>query len=468
MNLFRRLLELSRTATFRLAAVFTFVFGIGSAVLLVILNLAVSRFAEAEVRQALQHQIAIMRADVNLEGGEALASMLSEHNLKDDLSRYSYFVVTEDGKTFSSGLPPEVRRIRGFSQISVPAGAAKSTEAPRPKNVKRITVMVLTERTLDGTFMAVGRDTSSLQELHKGLNKVALWGGLGIVCLAIGAGSVLGLLFLGRLDQVNAAAARLIDSNLSERLPPIGFGSEFDTLAGNLNRMLDRLEAAITAVRQVSADVAHDLRTPLTRLRNRLEEAVVADNKDRRALLDGAIGETDEILRIFNALLRIAQVEGGDIRTGFQRLDLAQIARHVADIYHPVIEDSGRSLQIQTLTSCVIKGDAALLQQLLINLLDNAITHTHEGSVISISLSRDTDEVTLTVADNGTGIPEAEFPKVIRRFYRLDASRGTAGAGLGLPLVVAIAEAHKAKVQLGDNRPGLKVRIMFPLPKAET
>ncbi|MBP2160427.1 MULTISPECIES: ATP-binding protein [Asticcacaulis] len=451
MNPFKRLLVLWSTATFRLAAVFTLIFGVGSAILLLVLNMAVSRFAEQEIRQALQHQMAIMRADVNLEGGAALANVLNEHSLNDDISRYSYYVVAPDGKVFSSGLPAEVARATGFSRIVIPVETADGQPEPG-------TFMVLTERARDGTFMAVGRDTYSLQQLRDGLNNVALWGGLGLIILAVGAGTTAGMLFLKRLDRVNAVAARLIDSNLSERLPSIGFGSEFDKLAGNLNRMLDRLEAAITAVRQVSADLAHDLRTPLTRLRNRLDEAAATGEP---SLINDAIDETDEILRVFNALLRIAQIEGGDVRKTFQKLDLGDIIGRVIEIYQPAAEEGGRILRPDLTGKAMVMGDAALLQQLLTNLVDNALNHTPAGTTVMVSLGHDAGKVVLTVADDGPGVPPPEQAKITKRFYRLDASRGTPGAGLGLPLVVAIADLHKAAFAIEDNAPGLRVKILF-------
>ncbi|MFT4091785.1 MAG: ATP-binding protein [Asticcacaulis sp.] len=451
MTLLKRFLPLFKTATFRLALVFALVFGVGSAGMLLALDLAISRFAEAEMRQALQHQMAIMRADANLEGGQALINILNEHNQNDDLSRYSYYVVTPEGQSLNDGLPPEVKssNVWGVIDFSIPRPNAEP---------EIVTMMVRTEYAKDGTFMAVGRNTESLHQLRKGLNNVALWGGIGLIMLALTAAMIAGHLFLRRLDKVNAVAARLIDSNLSERLPAIGFGSEFDTLANNLNHMLDRLEASNTALRQMSADIAHDLRTPLTHLRNRLEEAAHTGQPE---IIEGALNDCDEMLHLFNALLRLARIESGEMRKSFQTVDLTALVDKVMEIYEPVAEQSGKTLRSSAPSQIHINGDTSLLQLMLGNLVDNAIAHTPPETTIAIDVRSSGNVITLSVSDNGPGVPDSEKENITKRFYRLDKSRTTPGYGLGLPLVIAIAELHKAEWSITDNNPGLHTELLF-------
>ncbi|GGZ39685.1 sensor histidine kinase [Asticcacaulis endophyticus] len=436
-----------KTGTFRLAVIFSLIFGIGSGVFLVILNLTIVRLAESEIQDALRHQLAIMRADVKLEGAAALSNVLKEHSRTDSLGRYSYRVVTPAGVVFSNGLGVEAEDIDG---------------AGRLKN-RATTLLIMTERMPDGTFLAVGRDTMALAQLRTGLNRVALWGGIGLVVLSIGAGAVSGYLFLKRLDGVNDTIVRIMDSRLDMRIPAIGYGREFDELAGNLNLMLKRLEVAVTSLRQVSADLAHDLRTPLTRLRLRLETAEHSKPEVQQEEIRIAIEEIDEILRLFGALLRITRVESGEARLSGETVNLADVAREVIDAYLPSVEDDGHRLELIATGACEVSGDKRLLRQVMSNLIENALTHTPDGTQIIVSVAGGADGVELTVADDGPGIADDFKPHVMKRFYRLDASRSRVGYGLGLPLVAAVSEAHRATVSLHDNAPGLRVSIHFPL-----
>ncbi len=447
------------TATFRLAAVFSIMFGAGAALLLLVLDLGISRFAELEMEQALTHQMEVMRADANLEGGEALASILDEQIRTSTLQRYAYRIVSADGRTLISGLPSEVQHINGYGLMA----ASESPSPDRPASPGS-QIMVLTSYANDGTFLAVGRDNFPLQALRTHLHRLALWGGVGLLVLAMLAGLIVGALFLRRLDQVNRAAERIMAGQPSERLPAIGFGREFELLAANLNRMLDRQEATMNTLRQISADVAHDLRTPLNRLRNLLEEAEGEAPEQQTASIRTALTETDEILSIITALLAVARIEGGNVNLAFRPVAADELVQTLAGLYLPAAEEGGHALRVALSGGATFSGDPVLLTQMLSNLLDNALLHTPEGTVVEVAAERGQDSVSIIVCDNGPGVPDEERDAILRRFYRLDRSRNTPGVGLGLPLASAIADLHGAAFLISDNAPGLRVEVRFPVP----
>lgn len=451
-----RLSGLWQTAAFRLAIVFASIFGVGAAAMLLLLDLGLARYAEGELRSALRHQMAIMRADAQLEGGAALANILAEHVRTDSVIRYRYLVIPPSGPTFNSGIPEHALNIEGFGTTQTLAKDAPSTRAQSP-----LEMLVLTERIADGTFMAVGRESYPLKELRTALHRVALWGSVALLLLAAAAGTIAGLLFLRRLELVNETTGRIMDGNLSERIPPIGFGREFHDLTGNLNAMLDRLEAAMAAMRQISADVAHDLRMPLTRLRNRLEE--IAPTSDvQAAQIDSAIEEADELLALFNSMLRLARLEAGSIRYDMATLDLAPIIERAVEAYRPAAEEGNRKLISRTEGSHLVLGDSALLTQLVANLIDNGLYHTPAGTTVEVAVRSTGSEVILSVKDDGSGVPESDLPNLTHRFYRVDDSRTRPGTGLGLTLAAAIAELHRGAIRITNRHPGLFVEIRFP------
>jgi signal transduction histidine kinase len=446
--------RLWQTTTFRLAIVFAAVFGVGTALLLLVLDVAVGRFAEETARDALRDQVAVLVADANAEGGAALIASLREHVEGGQPERFSYLVIAPSGDRLSSGLPPSVEGVHGETSLHVPITNGRRTE-------ETVEVIVLTDRAADGTFVAVGRDTYALEELRQWLHRLAAFGGLAIVLLALGVGALAGSVLLRRLQGVMDAAGRVMDGDLTERLPSLGIGREFDDLADRLNAMLDRLEDAMSALRQVSADVAHDLRTPLTRLRNRLEDAQASSPAERDGLLVEAVEETDRLLEIFAALLRLAQIEGGAGRR-LERFDLAPVIAEVVEAYQPAADQAGRTLSLSTDEAVPLLGDKALLAQAVANLIDNALTHGAPGTRISVSLARQPHGARISVQDDGPGAPDDELPKLTRRFYRLDRSRHTVGSGLGLSMVSAIAALHGASLHLENTSPGLAVTLTIP------
>jgi signal transduction histidine kinase len=275
---------------------------------------------------------------------------------------------------------------------------------------------------------------------------------------------VLSATFLRRIDAVNRTSRAIVDGNLAARVPTRGTDDELDQLAINLNAMLDRIQTLMEGLRQVSNDIAHDLRTPLGRLRQRLEATrhgakTVAEYE---IATEAALKETDAILETFSALLRIAQIEAGTRRSAFANVDLSDLVRSVAETYAPVAEEMGDAIGTNVVDDVTVKGDRQLLVQMLANLVENAIRHTPRGTTIRITLTHGPNGIEVRIADDGPGIPETEREKVFRRFYRLEQSRTTPGGGLGLALVKAVADLHGISMRLENRRPGLEVVLVLP------
>jgi signal transduction histidine kinase len=325
----------------------------------------------------------------------------------------------------------------------------------------------------NGGFLVLGQNAYPLEELREFVFGAFGWGAGATLVLAVLGSVVMSTGVLRRVEAINRASERIMAGELDRRLPTTtgdwsGSGDEFDRLAANLNVMLDRIEVLVQGLRQVSTDIAHDLRTPLGRLRATLELARDSASVDGRSagatVIDQAIEEIDALLATFGALLRIAQIEAGASRRGFGPVDLSAVLEAVVEVYAPAAEEKNQTLTRRILAGIIVFGDRALLTQMLANLVENAIRHSPPDAHIDVALSvaDGIEGPQVTISDDGPGIPEAERDKVFRRFYRLDASRSTLGNGLGLALVAAVKDLHGAKIQLFDNPPhGLRVVLSF-------
>jgi signal transduction histidine kinase len=322
-----------------------------------------------------------------------------------------------------------------------------------------------TFRLQGGFHLLVGRDLTERAEFRKTITDALIWA-LGItVLLGVGGGLLLSRYFLHRLDAFNEGSRAILHGDMSQRMPMTGSGDEFDRLAQNLNEMLDQISRLVDGMRGVADNIAHDLRSPISRLRSRLEVTLMdaPAAAQYRAVLEKTIEETDTILATFNALLAIALAESGALRDNFERLDLAAIVRDAAELYEAAAEEQGQTLTLEIDGAPTAKGDRNLLSQALANLLDNALKHTPAGGRITLGAGTGPDgRPEITVADTGPGIPAEARDRVLERFARLDSSRSTEGSGLGLSLVAATARLHDADLVLEDNDPGLRVRLRFP------
>lgn len=318
-----------------------------------------------------------------------------------------------------------------------------------------------------GATLVVARSLHGLKEVQEVLLESLTWT-LGLtVVLALLGGVALGHGAVRRLERINRTFQEIIDGDLSRRVPIRARRDEVDHLASNINRMLDRIAELMANLQQVTSDIAHDLRTPLSRLRQGLEAVRrrEASADEYQAAVDHAIEQTDSIFATFSALLRIAQIESKVQRSHFVTVDLSEVARRIVDAYESVVEDAGQSLCGRIAGGVEIHGDRDLLAQMLANLVENAAQHCPSGTEIVVAVEGGPVPM-LSVADTGPGVPAQERDAVLRRFYRLEKSRTTPGSGLGLALVKAIAEVHGASMTLEDNRPGLRVSFRFPAAAA--
>jgi signal transduction histidine kinase len=283
-----------------------------------------------------------------------------------------------------------------------------------------------------------------------------------VACLvAFGGALLFGNYLRQRLNSISGTAKAIIGGDIRRRMPLSGRGDEFDQLAGTLNRMLDRIEGLLDNLRQVSSDVAHDLRTPLSRLRTQLERGQQLTS-DPKELVEGAIAQLDQVLSLFAAILRIAEVEGGETRRYFTTVDISALTTELAESYAPAVNDHGRTFLWLIEPDLNVLGDRELLAQAAINLIENAQSHTPPGTVIRLSLIAAGESICLQVIDNGPGVSTADLPRIVKRFARLEASRNTAGYGLGLNLVSAVAKLHGGSLVLKNNAPGLSAMIELP------
>jgi signal transduction histidine kinase len=452
-------LRVFQSGAFRLALMFALIFAVGAIALIAAVNVAVSQFASHATATALVDETLLLQGEARDRA--ALGQLIHKRQRIVHGRQYLYLLLDPPGRRVAGELPISSAKI-GWGEVSV----AEVGEAGEPSEGQD-TVRTYGVRLHDGSVLIVGRDTSDLDELSDWLRLVTLWSGLCITVLALGGGLLIGAVFLRRMERVNQALQRIMDGGLDERVPAIGMGEEFSRLTRNMNLMLDRTQALMESLRQVSTDIAHDLRTPLGRLRQHLE--TMRDLRRPEALegaIDGALIQVDEVLATFHALLRIGQIEGGAGRSRFEVVNLSDVMERVHLAYETATEDAGKTLSAQIASDLAVLGDPQLLTQLFANLLENALRHSGDGARIAMSLAKVGGAITAIVADDGPGIPAAERGRVVRRFYRLDASRSTAGSGLGLALVAAIAELHGAELRLCDNDPGLASEIHFPPPMA--
>ncbi len=354
--------------------------------------------------------------------------------------------------TRAGNVPPGAPQLGLFS-LSVPRGGERT-----PAVVLGRGVFIA-----PGVYLFVGRDTSPIAATRARILKAFAWiEGAAMVLAAMG-GIFFSVRFMRQIDAMARTCQAIISGKFNDRIPLRGSGDELDRLAVAINNMLDRISTLLDNLRQVSSDVAHDLRTPLAHLRGRLEEArqKAVTTDDYAALVGHAIADTDHLLVIFAALLRISQIESGSRLTAFTALSLSELLERIYEMYRPVAEDEHRVLLREIQPDVRIRGDAELLTQMFSNLIENAIRHAPAGTRILIRLAVWGNTAAAAVEDDGPGIPAVEHDKVFRRFYRLSASRSTPGHGLGLALVAAIANLHDAKIELGDNRPGLSFQLAF-------
>lgn len=394
------------------------------------------------------------------DGIEVLAERINEHAARTQTGLYR--LQRTDGQPVAGNLP--------VWPAAISPGRATTFSYELPGAGKRLAVGIASDISSDHRLL-VARDIEDQRALAL---RIRWLGWLGVGGLAV-AGLVIGLLarslLLGKIGTITAASRAIMAGDLSKRIERDGSSDEVDQLAGNLNDMLARIESLMSALREVSDNIAHDLRTPLSRLRNTAEDALrqSRDSAAARAGLEKIIEQADELIKTFNALLLIARLEPGDAVTPTEAVDLAALVADVGELYEPVAEEAGLTLKVSVpSTPLYVSANRQLLGQAVANLVDNAIkyssgTQGHQADrTVTLDVGDHGGKVLLTVADRGPGIPPADRERALKRFVRLEKSRSLPGTGLGLSLVAAVARMHHAVLDLADNDPGLKVTMAFP------
>jgi signal transduction histidine kinase len=460
-----RLPRVLRTASFRLAALYLLLFS-GSVTMLGAVVLVTARGAlERQMRAQLQSEVAAL-GEVHATHG--VAGLVEEATERGRGNRaLDYLVEDATGHRLAGDLPSTGGRL-GWVELQnvAPPGDPANRDGDERRGEPELALAV---RMGDGVLLAVGDDRSRVEDAQG-----AILGAFGLalgvtLLLGVGGGLVLSAGFLKRVDAMASAAEAIVEGDLNRRVPQLGTEDDLDRLAHTLNQMLDRITELMEGLRQVSSAVAHELRTPLARLRQRLEAARrgAGSVEEYASAVDGAIAETDAVLDTFAALLRIAQIEAGTRRAAFRELDLTAVVAELIEAFAPAAEDEGKALSAALAPGVRLQGDRDLLTQLVGNLLDNAIRHTPPGTHIRLGLDAGAAGARFEISDDGPGVPDAERDLIVRRFYRSERSQGTPGAGLGLSLVKAIADLHSARMAIEDNHPGLRITLEFGAVRGE-
>ena len=440
--------DIRSSAAYRIA----FAYSAAFALAIVLLGAAVYLVADAEFRQqrdvGIAEESAELTRTLRTEGWQELTEAIATREAGGAGRTYGYAVFDPTGRRLAGGLDT-TRPAPGWRDIVF----RDPDEGPDPARAFAQTLP-------DGRLLVVAVDSEPLERIDRTI--LILFGVAFAVILLLG---IVGALILGgylrqRLARISGTAQAIVGGDLDRRIPVGTRGDEFNALAGSLNAMLDRIALLMGNLQQVSSDVAHDLRTPLTRLRTSLESALARPADP--APIEDAVRQSDALLSLFAAILRISEVEGRGLERSFAPIDISALAHDIGDTYAPAIADGGRALSCYIAPNLCVTGDRELIAQALINLLDNAQGHTPEGTSIVLLADANGPHVRLCVTDNGPGVPEADRGRIARRFVRLAGSRTTPGHGLGLNLVAAIAAAHGGTMRIGDNAPGLGVTILLP------
>jgi signal transduction histidine kinase len=448
------------------------VFALFAAALLGYFALNTRRLITEQITDTVNAEITGLSEQYRLGGIRRLVLVIDARARRPGSSLY--LVTTFTGEALAgnvTALMPGILDKPGWAET-----AYRRLDEPETSNRPEHEALVRVFQLPGGFRLLVGRDLEERERLYHIVLAAGRWSVAVVVVLGLAGGLFVTRRVLRRIDAMTESASNIMEGDLSNRLPVGGSGDELDRLAQNLNAMLERIEALMQGLKEVSDNIAHDLKTPLTRLRNRAEQALRAakSESEYRTALEATIDESDSLIRTFNALLMIARAEAGQARDGMVDFDAAEIARDVGELYEPLAEEKGIALKIEADQAAPVKGNRELVSQAVANLMDNAIKYAEPGPSeanganpavkpeIVVRALNEGDRILLTVADRGPGIPEADRERVVERFVRLEQSRSQPGLGLGLSLASAVARLHGGELKLEDNAPGLKSVIALP------
>ena len=447
-------MKLLRTSTFQLTILYAVILAVSTIAVAAFLYWATIGFLQRQTDSTIEVEITGLREQYGLRGLNGLSRAIGERIRRGDDPEALYLFADRQLRPLAGNMdewPDLVNRDDGWYSFT---NRIDGRAVPA-----RARVLALPE----GLVLLVGRDISDLARLL-GLAAAALAWGAGLVtALSLAGGIFMSNRALKRVESINDTTRGIITGDLSQRVETRGSGDEFDQLAINLNRMLDQIGKLMGGVQHVGDSIAHDLRTPLTRLRHSLEETAASkDLNSMREQVQSAIDDADRLLATFSALLRIARIESGSYAIRREAVSLPRLVADALEMYEVIADEKKLDVRRQVDAVPDIVGDRDLIFQLITNLIDNALKYTPSGGELRVGVSASKSGVVLTVTDSGCGIAEAELENVTRRFYRVDNSRAHPGSGLGLSLVQAVTDLHSADLDFTNLDEGLRVDVTFP------
>lgn len=449
-----RIPTLFRTSVFRLTLVYTALFALSAVGLLAFLYWSTFGFIDRQTNAVIEAEINGLREQYRPGNLQALADTINERVRNDAGGRSVYLLADAVGN-------PHAGNVRYWPRELDPYAGEWVDFTMRDETGREVPVRAMVLRVGFGYRLLVGRDTTELTRVREVFRRALVYGTTLTLALSLLGGLFVARSSQRRLMELNRTTREIMAGDLSRRAPLTGSNDEHDELAANINAMLDQISSLLEGMRHVGDSVAHDLRGPLTRLRNRLETMVAAEQPSRDDVAE-CLQQVEQVLDTFNALLRIARVESGAHRSAFAAVDLGRIVRDAAELYVAAAEERNVKLTCDCRAEVEVFGDRELLAQALTNLIDNAVKYTPAGGSVTLTLERTADTAVLRVADTGPGIPAADRERVLQRFTRLDQARSLPGNGLGLALVKAVTQQHHGRLTLGDNAPGLVVTLELP------
>jgi signal transduction histidine kinase len=449
------------SSTFKLALIAIGIFGVIVSAIFSYVYLSTSSYVRSRSDRAIMSEYLSLHGAYERSGRDGLIALIQQRIADKGFADNVYILVGPSLAVLGGNLkawPSAVTTARGWTEFRAPE--------PLPNATNRTLLRAMLETFPSGDRLLVGRDISDLDSFTEQI-KTAVISGVALIFVIAGV-----TVFLvtrrtvGRIESINATSRAIMLSGLDKRIPLRGTNDEWDRVAENLNLMLDRIETLMGEVKQVSDNVAHDLRTPLTRMRGRLEKAYHGQRvgENDQSLIGDTIADLDAVLRIFASLTRIAQIETQARKGAFRTVNLAEIASEVVELYDAAAEQDGTRLTVVGNREVLVTGDRDLIFDAIANLVDNAIKHGRAGGQVVVANENMDGRSVISIADDGPGIPADEHEHVFKRFYRLEHGRYTPGNGLGLSLVAAIARLHGARIEMLDNSPGLKLKLWFSAP----
>jgi signal transduction histidine kinase len=451
-----------RSSTLRLALICIGIFGTVVCALFGYVYWSTATYVRSRSDHAIAAEHAILRQAYDGTGRAGLVGVMAQR-IADERFEGGLYLLADGALAPVAGnltvWPASLQGPEGWGNFDAPEWKPDATDRPL--------LRAAFETLPDGYHLLVGKDIDDLDEFAEQI-EIALTLSVLFTFLLGGVASVfVTRRTVGRIEAINATSRAIMQSGLGQRIPHQGTRDEWDQLAANLNLMLDRIEGLMAEVKQVSDNVAHDLRTPLARMRGRLEKAYASPRHGAhdQALIGDTMADLDAVLRMFTSLTRISQIEANDRTAGFRGMDLAHLAREVAELFDAAAEEKGDRLNVVAPQPVFVTGDRDLLFDAVANLIDNAIKHGRNGGEVTVEVGQKNGAPVISIADDGPGIPASESHQVFKRFYRLERSRRTPGNGLGLSLVAAVARLHGARIEMAGNAPGLRFSLVFCGPE---